>query len=1058
MSNGVCVVWTAHEWNCREHDFGVCKCYELSSSGKFCDKWSCYSLEADQEICEMRHTDDGEQVSCWYSPFDMNWNSYNQLMERQNSGGLTTGEQIWWGYNWFVRRLAEESAEMEEKELDQYLDYLRKFNSSQMHEELARAGLPHDVTARQLQVYTWPPVYAYSPVARHQFFYWNDVCIVNGDNLVIARRTCPRWREIETEVSSCWCRKESFDAGACAEWLCEERDVGLFSVLFRTKQSIDQWTVGVEFESYQCTGYTINGHCQSWQGQIESVEEVEWSRCTCPPQGCQNDGAVWLCDEWELPKTRDLFFESHLGGLFGFIFAEIFLCCFFGRSAGDDEGDALFAATFCSCLGGLCLMPFLILTYGFYGFLFAGLPFWLLRILFMCCIVAMNFKMPSMERPSNAVRLKRGASKIIGRGRSVTPDDVAVKDVEIVESNETNNQTNNQTNETISYHFIRVSACCAEVLVPDREVRRTVAGGYHEFMNNDCEALLRRAELGALREIGEGGFTLQVVGVLGACPEDPEICFERLVKAAAPGDGVAQMGATLHWSTRAHLATIAMDSHAMSCRSFSNQDTNCHGATGRIVEKFTTVTSHEMSDSSDSEIYESKPDLPRWRRILGPNLKLERLDSDRLDRPGPLQGVCCVFRICRSHTGVSILCGLTVALALVPEAIAFALAAGLPPDVGLNSAWIIAVVTAIFGGRPAMICGATGSLAVLVPGTVAMPHGKELLFYAVMVMGVLEMVLGVLQVGTLVKLIPVPVMIGFCNGLALVIGLAQFSNFKDPKALDMSHGEGRRLDAFHAFTDGAPFIQGQEAIFAAIITVLAFAVSMWLPKLSTRVPSALVAIVAGTAFEWAITRALFHSETPIVGDIAKNCELPIPFWFNKSYPEIPPFSGKLLLQVLPLSVTMAAVGLLESLMTLNLIDEITSTKGNPTRECLGQGLANLICGAFGGMGGCAMIGQSMINIGSGARSRLSSLTAGLFLLVIVLVAYPGIKQIPVSALVGVMFNVCYHTFEWSSLRLMCLAALPLRQARGPRAMGQTNGFGRSLKIGEPPGYGFGTIL
>ncbi|CAJ1399072.1 unnamed protein product [Effrenium voratum] len=450
MSNGVCVVWTAHEWNCREHDFGVCKCYELSSSGKFCAKWSCYSLEADQEICEMRHTDDGEQVSCWYSPFDMNWNSYNQLMERQNSGGLTTGEQIWWGYNWFVRRLAEESAEMEEKELDQYLDYLRKFNSSQMHEELARAGLPHDVTARQLQVYIWPPVYAYSPVARHQFFYWNDVCIVNGDNLVIARRTCPRWREIETEVSSCWCRKESFDAGACAEWLCEERDVGLFSVLFRTKQSIDQWTVGVEFESYQCTGYTINGHCQSWQGQIESVEEVEWSRCTCPPQGCQNDGAVWLCDEWELPKTRDLFFESHLGGLFGFIFAEIFLCCFFGRSAGDDEGDALFAATFCSCLGGLCLMPFLILTYGFYGFLFAGLPFWLLRILFMCCIVAMNFKMPSMERPSNAVRLKRGASKIIGRGRSVTPDDVAVKDVEIVESNETNNQTNNQTNETIS--------------------------------------------------------------------------------------------------------------------------------------------------------------------------------------------------------------------------------------------------------------------------------------------------------------------------------------------------------------------------------------------------------------------------------------------------------------------------------------------------------------------------------------------------------------------------------------------------------------------------------
>lgn len=389
------------------------------------------------------------------------------------------------------------------------------------------------------------------------------------------------------------------------------------------------------------------------------------------------------------------------------------------------------------------------------------------------------------------------------------------------------------------------------------------------------------------------------------------------------------------------------------------------------------------------------------------------------------------------------LCGLTVALALVPEAVAFALAAGLPPDVGLNSAWIISVITALFGGRPAMICGATGSLAVLVPGTVQMPHGKVLLFYAVIVMGIIEILLGLLSVGTLVKLIPVPVMIGFCNGLALVIGLAQISNFKDPACFGGKCGEhaadasaasatsaaARRLDAFHAFTDPTPFIHGEEAIFAAIITVLSFCVSLWLPKLSTRVPSALVAIIVGIIFEWAIVRPAFGSQTPIVQDIAPNCELPRLFWFNDLYADAPPFTWKLFVQVLPLSVTMAAVGLLESLMTLNLVDEITKTKGNPTRECLGQGLANVLCGVLGGMGGCAMIGQSMINIGSGARTRASSFIAGLFLLIIVLVAYDGIKKIPVSALVGVMFNVCFHTFEWSSLKLMILAACPLRVRR-----------------------------
>eukprot|EP00913_Durusdinium_trenchii_P023524 g22101.t1 len=322
------------------------------------------------------------------------------------------------------------------------------------------------------------------------------------------------------------------------------------------------------------------------------------------------------------------------------------------------------------------------------------------------------------------------------------------------------------------------------------------------------------------------------------------------------------------------------------------------------------------------------------------------------------------------------LCGLTVALALVPEAVAFALAAGLPPDVGLNSAWIISVITALFGGRPAMICGATGSLAVLVPGTVQMPHGKVLLFYAVIVMGIIEILLGLLSVGTLVKLIPVPVMIGFCNGLALVIGLAQISNFKDR----------------------------QEAIFAAIITVLSFCVSLWLPKLSTRVPSALVAIIVGIIFEWAIVRPAFGSQTPIVQDIAPNCELPRLFWFNDLYATLAWARGPACVDSEEKAAWEVGRNLFASMIMCNVQPS--------SQHCL----ANVLCGVLGGMGGCAMIGQSMINI-------------GLFLLIIVLVAYDGIKKIPVSALVGVMFNVCFHTFEWSSLKLMILAACPLRVRR-----------------------------
>jgi len=368
------------------------------------------------------------------------------------------------------------------------------------------------------------------------------------------------------------------------------------------------------------------------------------------------------------------------------------------------------------------------------------------------------------------------------------------------------------------------------------------------------------------------------------------------------------------------------------------------------------------------------------------------------------------------------LCGVTVALAMVPEAVAFSLAAGLKPKVGLVSSFFICLITSLFGGRPAMVSGATGSIAVLV-GPIIQTHGVEYLFYAVMLMGLFQIVLGLLGVGNLGRLVPVPVEIGFCNGLALVIGFAQLTSFKVPSA-----DHARRLsevpEAFHPFTDGEPWVSGDEAIFAAIITVVAFLVSVLLPRLTERVPSALCSIAIGTAIEWGIVRAVFHSQTTIIGDLGSaGGSFPAPVWFDSSY-TMPPPTSTTLGKVYSLAVIMAAIGLLESVMTLSLVNELTKTKSSIVRECVGQGVANIVCGAFGGMGGCAMLGQSMINVSSGARGRLSTFICSLFILFIVLVAYPAINILPVSALAGVMFNVVYHTFEWSSLKLMAVALLP----------------------------------
>jgi SulP family sulfate permease len=375
-----------------------------------------------------------------------------------------------------------------------------------------------------------------------------------------------------------------------------------------------------------------------------------------------------------------------------------------------------------------------------------------------------------------------------------------------------------------------------------------------------------------------------------------------------------------------------------------------------------------------------------------------------------------------------LICGVTVALAMVPEAVAFSLSAGLKPQIGLVSSFLICLVTSVLGGRPAMVSGATGSIAALI-GPIVHDKGVEYLFCAVILMGVIQVVLGLLRVGHLARFLPAPVEIGFANGLALVIFFAQMGSFKVPD----EHQDARRLmktpEAFGAFSDGRPWVTGPEAAFSAVVALLAFLVSVFLPRLTERVPSALAGIAVGTAFEWAIVRAAFGHHTTLVGDLGSSGGAPpVPVWFQSSY-HMPPLNLETLQAVFPLAILMSAIGLLESVMTLRLIDEHTKTKGNVVRECVGQGVANIVCGAFAGMGGCAMLGQSMINVSSGARGRLSTVCASLFLIFIILVGYPVIDILPVAALAGVMFNVVYHTFDWGSLPLMAVAALPLSVRR-----------------------------
>jgi SulP family sulfate permease len=337
-----------------------------------------------------------------------------------------------------------------------------------------------------------------------------------------------------------------------------------------------------------------------------------------------------------------------------------------------------------------------------------------------------------------------------------------------------------------------------------------------------------------------------------------------------------------------------------------------------------------------------------------------------------------------------VLSGFTVALALVPEAVAFAFVAGVDPLVGLYAAFMVGLITSVFGGRPGMISGATGAMAVVMVSLVAI-HGVEYLFATVVLTGLLQILAGIFKLGKFIRLVPHPVMLGFVNGLAIVIFLAQLGQFKITNEL----GE-------------LEWMQGIPLYTMAGLIILTMAIIHFFPKLTKAVPSTLVAIVAVSFLVYGI-----NLDTKLVGDVASIAGgLP-----TFSIPSVP-FDFEMLKIIFPFALVLAAIGLIESLLTLTLIDELTGTRGRGNKECIAQGAANTVTGFFGGMGGCAMIGQSMINVNSGGRGRASGITAALALLGFILFASGLIEQIPLAALVGVMFIVVIGTFEWSSFRIL----------------------------------------
>lgn len=400
------------------------------------------------------------------------------------------------------------------------------------------------------------------------------------------------------------------------------------------------------------------------------------------------------------------------------------------------------------------------------------------------------------------------------------------------------------------------------------------------------------------------------------------------------------------------------------------------------------------------------------------------------------------FRLQSSSYKNDLLSGITVALALVPEAIAFAFVAGLSPLIGLYSAFFIGLLASIIGGRPGMISGATGAMAVVVVSLVAQ-HGVEYLFPTVILCGILQVIVGLARLGKLIRMVPHSVMLGFVNGLAIVICLAQIGSFK-------TLGSGGEL----------VFLNGARLAWMLGLVALTMGIIWLLPKVTRAVPASLVAIAVVTLISLGVnyndSSTTEKNTLATVGDMlhtnavaSKSNSHAAPIQETGDTTDVPssavavapvsdeldtgisgglptlfflehkmvPLNWATLVIIFPYAIVLCGVGLIESLMTLTLIDEITETRGQGNRECVGQGAANLVCGLFGGMGGCAMIGQSLINVNSGGRGRLSGITAAVCLLLFILFLAPIIEQIPMAALVGVMFMVVIGTFEWTSLKM-----------------------------------------
>ena len=363
-----------------------------------------------------------------------------------------------------------------------------------------------------------------------------------------------------------------------------------------------------------------------------------------------------------------------------------------------------------------------------------------------------------------------------------------------------------------------------------------------------------------------------------------------------------------------------------------------------------------------------------------------------------------------------IISGLTVALALVPEAVAFAFVAGVDPLVGLYAAFMIGLITSIFGGRPGMISGATGALAVVMVSLVATGNsmgaaednlGLYYLFATVILMGTIQTVVGLLKLGKFVRLIPHSVMMGFVNGLAIVIFLSQLGMFK--KVVD----------------GNSQWLQGIDLLMMIGLVLLTMGIMFFLPKINKKLPEALIAIGVVTAIVLLSDMNVATVGSFIIDGGGTGLEGGLPQFQTDIFTKIP-LNMETLSFITPYAIILAAIGLIESLMTLSLVDELTETRGNANRECVAQGGANIITGLFGGMGGCAMIGQSIINIKSGGRNRLSGIVAALTLLAFILFASSLIEQVPIAALVGVMFMVVVGTFAWSSFRI--LNKIPLSDA------------------------------